>query len=105
MPLDGNPPPNLSTFSLEALAWLLEHSELPKWNFRDEQCCGIGVALDQWGFRVPARLGAGNNYHPIFMSGAGTAPDRIGPGVVAGRIRDHLAGRPIRYLYEGDRGR
>jgi hypothetical protein len=38
----------------------------------------------------------------IFIEG-GSNP-AITPLVVASRIDDHLAGRPIRYLVEGDRG-
>ncbi len=109
--------PDLSKPSLEALAWLLRHlpTELPEWkwdyaniwHYTGPHCgtagCAIGVARAVWGekyytdsFFAPAAAG-------LEIFDCGSRDPRITPTIVAGRIDDYLAGRPIRYLVAGDR--
>lgn len=128
MPLDGKitdfvkpVAPDLSKPSLEALAWVLESGRLPAgwtWDYSKiyerNECgtagCALGIVAAMW---VPDRLffdredafqlfGIGfAASEAVFANG--TDDLRITPAVVAGRIRDYLDGRPIRYLVEGDR--
>lgn len=132
-PLDGNPAayapaetkpaPDLTSPSLEGLAWVLENaSAWPitqngrrwRWDFKvcRNECgtagCALGIAGAIW--KDPA-FDRGNVHDFGWMDDSqsiavfvdGDHDPAITPAVVAGRIRDHLAGRPIRYLVEGDR--
>lgn len=124
MPLDDSnfrlstePAVDLTKPSLEALAYVLEHAEhWPKgwtWNFRTpvNECgtagCALGIGMWLWGIDCGAdvhrRMGIPDEdtaAYSIFISGS--SDPAITPQIVAGRIRDHLAGRPIRYLIKGD---
>lgn len=113
--------PDLTRPSLEGLAWVLENPQAwPRgwtWDFANievhHSCgtagCAIGIARYTWP-RLRRLLvstsdsafgGAYSDMLLIFEVGSNDS--RVTPAVVAGRIRDHLAGRPIRYLVEGDR--
>jgi hypothetical protein len=98
--------PDLSTPSLEALAFVLEHPEAwPKgwaWDFSrathkyGTAGCALGIADALW--KRERHRDFINDYptwHSVFIRGA--ADSDITPQIVAARIRDHLAGRPIRY--------
>lgn len=115
--------PDLSQQSLEALAYVLEHvdtwpivkgGERWRWDFTKcvNECgtagCALGIAGAIW--RQPL-FDRGDVQDLGWMSFArseevfvfGDHDPAITAAVVAGRIRDHLAGRSIRYLVEGDR--
>lgn len=120
-PGDEDGRPDLSKPSLEGLAWLLRHpAEWQKghvWNFAKAwevtSCgtagCAIGIMYGAW----PATLSVDDNIATLGMykDGAFSRIFRAGmfdrraitPSVVADRIDDYLAGRPIRYLVAGDR--
>lgn len=111
--------PDLSKPSPEALIWVLENwEESPvanlRFNFADPEphitCgtagCAMGTAKVLWGdYRGTDAT------HDLRISGksaaiycAGQHDKLVTAKVVAGRMRDALAGRPIRYLVRGDRG-
>lgn len=129
MPLDGKienfiqTRPDLSKPTPEALIWVLENwSESPvadmKFEFRtptphkrlfgllcDSAGCAMGTAQCLWGY---GSSGATFGTHALrIRSGEiylkGQFDKRVTAKVVAGRMRDALAGRPIRYLVENDR--
>lgn len=110
--------PDLRKPSLEGLAWLLRHlpTELPEWHWdfanivhhSGPLCgtagCAIGIARSIWKGKYFTFSFTPDNPRvgmTIFQDGADDTD--ITPSVVAGRIDDYLAGRPIRYLAEGDR--
>jgi hypothetical protein len=104
--------PDLTKPSLEALAYVLEHVERwPqgwKWDFSAVNECGtagcaLGIAHTLWGNCGPT-LGVDfvsrdsvdcGQMNAVFNGG--TFSSEITPAIVAARIRDHLAGRPVRY--------
>lgn len=113
---DAEVRPDLSKPTPEALIWVLEHwAESPvshlTFSFRYAKpiarCgtagCAYGTAEFLWGDDWTLATS------PLAMKGReifreGQFDPRITAVVVAGRMRDALAGRPIRYLVENDRG-
>lgn len=109
--------PDLSKPSLEGLAWLLRHpEEWPdhyEWDFSvsgifNGYHCGCALALHRRMFNMAGigrsceRAGMPDDqYSACFLNGQ--MDPRVTAAVVAGRIDDYLAGRPIRYLVAGDR--
>lgn len=117
--------PDLTKPSYEALAWVLEHPETwpAKWHWDfayvaykrlghacETAGCAAGIAEALWGNEAgPAfdflteqagpitRMSAGNKAsHRIFIEGQ-CEPHLVTAAVVAGRIRQHLAGKPITF--------
>lgn len=105
--------PDLSRPSLEALAYILrhihDHVTVWTWDFglTRNECgtagCALGIASVVWPEEFDdSDVNHVNDEGAIFQEGMNDPA--ITPEVVASRIDDHLAGRPIRYLVEGDRG-
>lgn len=120
-PAPAETAPDFTRPSLEGLAHVLENPpawpEGWAWDFTRigglPDCgtagCAVGIARTMW---LP-HAAVGEIYdalgidhsdaQPVFCRGE--KDPRITAPVVAARIRDHLAGRAIRYLVAGDRDR
>ena len=108
--------------TLEKLRVLLLHPEMwptvddnpVEWDFStiltQYKCgtaaCAMGLGYLVWGERNFLRMLRGLKGRDVYLIFYNASDDRVTevtPEMVAGRIEDYLAGRPIRLMVEGDR--
>lgn len=87
---------------LKTLVGILRNEPHPNWNFSHTATCALGIVRNRFSADRYMRLGETvdfRSFGKIFGAGSGTFDaHRITPAVVAGRIEDYLAGRPIRRI-------
>lgn len=116
--------PDLSKPSLEGLAWLLRHPEEWSshiWDYRStdakywraneyaDHCgtagCAIGLAREVWDWarcdKAGLNLGSKDSWQQRIFN-RHSFGEEITAEIVAGRIDDYLAHRPIRKMVAGD---